>query len=247
MSGLCQGKVLWDDADIGANGVLILSETFEHEDAAIDVNAEAVSLPVFGVDLFAGEAEMAAFIDAPKHAKAELDWMEDAGFKGAESVFGLLYGDRACQLVSDTFRVGGRPELGLGLKGKTGAAVDFAVRSEDVGGGKHLHQLGSSRLVVLVCLVLPAELVGVGDEVVDATLLGCCFLCGEGTVVDCNQAAEGAVVCLDHVLFPEVAAGADRTLLGDVEEVQSRLSSSDLIRCHLFDKAGLLGECASGE
>jgi len=243
LGGLRQGQVLGDESDCCANGVLVLSEAFEHEDAAVDVHAEAVTLPVLGVDLFAGEAELAAFIDVPENAEAELDWMEDASLEGAESVFGLFHGDGACQLVSDTFLVGGGPELGLGLKGKTGAAVDFAVRCEDVGGGKHLHQLGGSGLVVLVSLVLPAEVVGVGDEIVDATLLGFGFGWCQRLVVDGNQAAEGTVVDFDDVFFPEVTAGAVGALLGDVEEVRPLLSRGDFIGGHLFDEAGLLRPC----
>ena len=77
LSGLRQGKVLRDDTDIAANGVLILGEGFEHEDAAIDVNADAVALPIFGVDLLAGEAEVAALIDVPEDAEAKVDGADD--------------------------------------------------------------------------------------------------------------------------------------------------------------------------
>ena len=135
-----------DGADFGAIGLLILSQAFEHEDAAADVNADVVALPVLCVDLFARETEVAALVDVAEHAEAEVDWVDDFGVESAESVFGLLHGDGACQLVSDTFLVGGRPELGLGLKGKTGAAIDFAVRwtkaVESIG--------GVVRLIILV-------------------------------------------------------------------------------------------------
>jgi hypothetical protein len=46
LSRLVQGEILRDDADLGAHDVLILSKTFEHEDSAGDVNADAIALPV---------------------------------------------------------------------------------------------------------------------------------------------------------------------------------------------------------
>ena len=138
MSGLGEGQVLRDDSDVGAEGVLILSEGFEHEDAAGDVNADAIALPVFWVDLLAGEAEMAALIDVAEHAVAKVDGMEDGSFERAEPVVGLFDGDGARHLVSDTFLVGGGAEFRFGLEGETGAAVDFADGRENVGGGKHL-------------------------------------------------------------------------------------------------------------
>lgn len=95
LSGLRQGEVLRDYADFGADGILILSEAFEHEDSAADVNADAVALPVCCVDLFARETEVAALVDVPEEAVAELDRMENCGVEGAESIFGLLEGDGA--------------------------------------------------------------------------------------------------------------------------------------------------------
>jgi hypothetical protein len=79
LGGLGQGKVWRDQADPGANGILILSEAFEHEDSSADVNTEAVALPVVCVDLFARQTEMAALIDVTEQAEAELDGMEDGG------------------------------------------------------------------------------------------------------------------------------------------------------------------------
>src|SRR5438445_344776 len=89
LSGLGEGQILRDDSDVAADGVLILSESFEHEDAAGDVNADAIALPVFLVDLLAGQAEMAALIDVAEHAVAKVDGMEDGGLERAESVVGL--------------------------------------------------------------------------------------------------------------------------------------------------------------
>src|SRR4030081_3461399 len=86
-----------------------------------------------------------------------------------------------------------------------------------------------------------------GDEVVDATLLGCGFVWGEGLVVDCDQPAERAIGGLDDVLFPEVTAGADGALFGDVEVVRFCLAGGDFIGCYLFDQAGLLRPCGGGE
>jgi hypothetical protein len=65
LSGLRQGEILGDRADFGANGLLILSKALEHKDAAVDVDADVVALPVLFVDLFAGETEMTALIDVP--------------------------------------------------------------------------------------------------------------------------------------------------------------------------------------
>ncbi len=86
-----------------------------------------------------------------------------------------------------------------------------------------------------------------GDEAVDAALLGFGFAWCEGLVVDCNQPAEGAIGCLNDVLFPEVTAGASGALLGNVEVVWPRFSSSDFIRGYLLDQAGLLWPCGGGE
>ena len=63
MFGLGEGEVVGDCPDFGANGLLILSEALEHEDAAVDVDGDVVALPVLFVDLFARETEMAALID----------------------------------------------------------------------------------------------------------------------------------------------------------------------------------------
>ena len=247
LSGLRQGKVLRDDADLGANGVLILGKALEHEDAAVDVDADMVALPVLFVDLFAREAEMAALIDVAEHAEAELDWMNDFGVEGTESIFGSLQGDSACHLVSYALLVGGRAKVGLGLKVEAEATIGFAIGRQDEVAGKYLQKLSRAILVVFVSLILPAELVGVGHKVVDAALLGFGFGCGQGPVVDRNQAAEGAVGCLDDVFSPEVSAGTGRALLGDVEVVRSPLSSSDFIRGHLLDEAGSLRPCGGGE
>ena len=63
LSGLGQGEVLRDYADLGADDILTLSEALEHEDSAGDVNADAIALPVCCVDLFALETEVATLID----------------------------------------------------------------------------------------------------------------------------------------------------------------------------------------
>ena len=110
-----------------------------------------------------------------------------------------------------------------------------------------MKELSRAILVVLVGLVLSAELVGVGDEVVDAALLGCSFVCGEGFVVNGDEAAERAVGYLNDVFLPEVTAGAGRAFLGDEEVVWPRLSRSDFIGGHFFDEAGLLRPCGSGK
>ena len=110
-----------------------------------------------------------------------------------------------------------------------------------------MEELGSAFFIVLVSLVLSAELVGVGYEVIDSTLLCLGFGWCQRPVVDCDQPAKGTVGCFDDVLFPEVIAGASRALLGDVEVVWSCLSSGDFIRGHLLDQAGFLSECAGGE
>ena len=86
-----------------------------------------------------------------------------------------------------------------------------------------------------------------GDEIVDATLLGLGFAWREGPVVDCDEAAKRAVVGFDYVLFPEVTAGADGALFGDVEEVRALLASGDFIGGHLFDDAVLLGRRCGGQ
>jgi hypothetical protein len=83
LNRLVQGEILRDDADIGARGVLILSKAFEQEDSAADVNADAIALPVIGVDLFTRQTEVAALIDVSEQAEAELDWMEDGGVESA--------------------------------------------------------------------------------------------------------------------------------------------------------------------
>src|SRR5882724_3681153 len=175
LSGLRQSKVLRDHADLGANGLLILSEALEHEDAAVDVDGDMVALAVFCVDLCARQTEMTALIDVPEHAVAELDWMDDCRVQGAESVFGPLQGDGACHLVSYALLVGGRPKVGLRLEGEAEATVGFAIGRQDEIAGKHLQKLRRAVLVVLMSLVLSAEVVGVGHEVVDATLFGCSF------------------------------------------------------------------------
>jgi hypothetical protein len=247
LSGLGQGEVLRDGTDIGANGVLILSEAFEHEDAASDVNADAVALPVPGVDLSARETEVAALIDVAEHAEPEVDRTEDFGVEGAESGFGLLQGDSSFHFVSYAFLVGGRTKAGFRLKGEAEATIDFAIGRQDESVGKNLQKLGRAFFIVLVSLVLPAELVGVGYEVIDSTPLGFGFAWRQRPAVDRNQPAKGAVGCFDDVLFPEVTAGAGRALVGDVEVVWSSLSSGDFIRGHLLDKAGFLSQCAGGE
>jgi hypothetical protein len=141
--------------------------------------------------------------------------------------------------VSDAFLVGGWSEVGLRLKTEAEAAIGFAIVGKEEVAGEHLQKLSRAVLVVFVCLVLPAELVGVGHEVVDSTLLGCSFLCGEGPVVDGDKATEGTVVGLDDVFFPEVTAGTNGALLGDVEVVWSALSSSDFVCGYLLDQGGL--------
>jgi len=238
---------LRDYADLGANGLLILSKALEHEDAAVDVDADVVALPVLFIDLFARQTEMTALIDVPEHAEAELDWADDGGVEGAESVFGSFQGDRACHFVSYAFLVGGRPKVGLRLKVEAEATVGFAIGRQDEIVGKYLQKLSGAVLVVLVSLVLSAELVGVGHEVVDSTLLGFGFAYGQRLIVDGNQAAESAVRCLDDVLLPEVTAGTRRALLGDVEVVRSPLSSSDFIGGHLLDEAGFLSPGGGGK
>ncbi len=136
LSGLCQGEVLRDRTDFGAYDILTLSEAFEQEDSAADVNDDAIALPVCCVDLLALETEVAALVDVPEDAVAELDRMEDCGFEGAESIFGSLEGDGARHLVSDTLLVGGGVEVWFGLKGEAETTVDFAVGREDEGGGE---------------------------------------------------------------------------------------------------------------
>lgn len=136
LSGLCQGEVLRDYADLGADDILILSEAFEHEDSTADVNADAVALPVCCVDLLALETEVAALVDVAEDAEAELDRMENCGVEGAESILGLLEGDGACHFVSDALLVGGGVEVWFGLKGEAETTVDFAVGCEDKGGGE---------------------------------------------------------------------------------------------------------------
>jgi len=127
---------LRDYADFGADDILILSEAFEHEDSAADVNADVIALPVCCVDLFARETEVAALVDVPEDAVAELDRMENCGVEGAESIFRSLEGDGACHFVSDAFLVGGGVEVWFGLKGEAETTVDFAVGREDKGGGE---------------------------------------------------------------------------------------------------------------
>ena len=56
-----------------------------------------------------------------------------------------------------------------------------------------MEELGGAGFVVLVRLILPAEVVGVGDEVVDSMLLGICFARCQRPVVDCDETAERAV------------------------------------------------------
>jgi hypothetical protein len=74
LSRLCEGEVVGDDADVGADGrVLALGEALEHEDAAGDVNVDVVALPVGRIDLFTHEAEVAALVDVAEHAEAEVD------------------------------------------------------------------------------------------------------------------------------------------------------------------------------
>jgi hypothetical protein len=149
--------------------------------------------------------------------------------------------------VSYAFLVGGRAEVGLRLKVEAETTIGFAIGGKDEVFGKHLQKLSGAILVVSVSLVLPAELVGVGDEIVDSTLLGCSFVCGEGPVVNRDQAAEGAVGCLDYILFPEVTAGANGALLGDVEEVWSALPGGDFVRGYLLDQGGLLRPGGGGQ
>jgi hypothetical protein len=72
LSGLCQGEILRDYTDLGADDILTLSEAFENEDSAADVNADAIALPVCCVDLLALQTEVAPLIDVPEHAEAEL-------------------------------------------------------------------------------------------------------------------------------------------------------------------------------
>jgi hypothetical protein len=127
LGGLGQGEVLWDQADLGANGILILSEAFEHEDSSADVNTDVIALPVLCVDLFARQTEMAALIDVTEEAEAELDGMEDCGIERAEPVLGLLHGNGSRHFVGYTFLVGGRVKFGLRLKGEAKATVDFAI------------------------------------------------------------------------------------------------------------------------
>ncbi len=110
-----------------------------------------------------------------------------------------------------------------------------------------MEELGGAFFVVLVSLVLSAEVVGVGYEVIDSTLLCLGFGRCQRPVVDCDQPAKGTVGCFDDVLFPEVIAGASRALLGDVEVVWFYFSSGDFIRGHLLDQAGFLSECGGGE
>ena len=136
LSRLGEGEVSRDDTDFGANDVLTLSEAFEQEDSAGDMNTDAITLPVLCVNLFAVETEMAALIDVPEHAEAEFDGMKDGGVEGTESVFGLLQGDGACHFTGYAFRVGGRVKVGFGLKGEAEATVCFAVGREDEAGGK---------------------------------------------------------------------------------------------------------------
>ena len=63
LSGLCQGEVLRDCTDFSAYDILTLSEAFEQEDSAADVNADAIALlPVCCVDLLALQTEVAALI-----------------------------------------------------------------------------------------------------------------------------------------------------------------------------------------
>ena len=133
---LAPGQVLRDCTDFGAYDILTLSEAFEQEDSAADVNADAIALPVCCVDLLALETEVAALIDVPEDAVAELDRMEDCGFEGAESIFGSLEGDGARHLVSDALLVGGGVEVWFGLKGEAETTVDFAVGREDEGSGE---------------------------------------------------------------------------------------------------------------
>ncbi len=92
---------------------LILSEAFEHEDAAADVNGDVVALPVLGVDLLARETEVTTLIDVAEHAEAEVDGVDDFGVEGAESVFGLLERDSANHFLGYTFLVGGGTKVGF--------------------------------------------------------------------------------------------------------------------------------------
>ena len=110
-----------------------------------------------------------------------------------------------------------------------------------------MQELGGAGFVVLVRLILPAEVVGVGDEVVDSMLLGIGFASCQRPVVDCDEAAEGAVGCLDDDFFPEVAAGAVGTLLGDVEKVWPMLPGCVFVGSHLLDCAGFLSSCGGGK
>jgi hypothetical protein len=149
--------------------------------------------------------------------------------------------------VRYAFLVGGWSKVGLGLKAEAETAIGFAIGGEDEVAGEHLQKLSGAILVVFVSLVLPAELVGVGDKVVDAMLLGCSFVCGEGPVIDGDEAAEGAVGGLDYVFFPEVTSGANGALLGDVEVVWPALSGSDLVGGYLLDQGGLLRPGGGGK
>ena len=235
-----------DQADPGANGILILSKAFEHEDSSADVNADAVALPVLSVDLFARQTEMAALIDVTEDAEAELDGMEDRGVEGAKSVFRLLYGDGSGHFTRYAFLVGGGVEVGLRLKVEAKATVDFAVRCNGEVVGQYLQELDGARFVILVHLVESAELVGMGHKIVDSTLLGLGFGWSQRPVVDRDQAAEGAIDCFDDVFFPEVAACTIGALFGDVEEILFLLPGRDFVRCHLLDQRGLLRKCGDG-
>jgi hypothetical protein len=131
-------------------------------------------------------------------------------------------------------------KVGFRLKGEAEATVDFAIGREDEGAGKQLQELGRARFVVFVRLILSAELVGVGHEVVDSTLLDIGFGCGQRPVVDREEAAKRAIGCLDDGFFPEVTACAIGAFLGEVGEVWLPWPSCDFIRGHFFDEAGLL-------
>jgi hypothetical protein len=93
-------------------------------------------------------------------------------------------------------------KVGLWLKGEAEATVDFAIGREDEGAGKQLQELSCARFVVFMGLIQSAKLVGVGHQVVDSTLLGFGFGCGQRPVVDGEEAAKRAIWCLDDNLFP---------------------------------------------
>ena len=88
------------------------------------------------------------------------------------------------------------------MEGETDAAVNFAGRGHDEGGGQELKELGGTELVVLVSGVHFAEGVGVFDEAVNSLLFGLGLFGGERLIVDCDDTAERTVCSFDNFFFP---------------------------------------------